>query len=180
MPAVPGARGDPLPTTQYFGSVQNCCCFRKGRKFTVKYQRGARHRGKARDTSLLRDLIPAGIWSVKMHDTTTLIEKSIPRARCMQSHGISTSTIGLEPLKEALGRLSWDKAICQPHRWAAWGKPLRRSQWQGRTRHKLGQGKQGAAPLPGVRPQRSCPPWPGCFYSLNPPPIISSPPAQNF
>lgn len=53
--------GEPPPSTQYLGSVQNCCGFRKGLGFTVKYQRGARQ-----GDSEGRGPIPAGIWSRQM------------------------------------------------------------------------------------------------------------------
>lgn len=53
--------GEPPPSTQYLGSVQNCCGFTKGLGFTVKYQRGARQ-----GDSEGQGPIPAGIWSRKM------------------------------------------------------------------------------------------------------------------
>lgn len=53
--------GEPPPSTQYLGSVQNCCGFTKGLGFTVKYQRGARQGDSEGQGS-----IPAGIWSRKM------------------------------------------------------------------------------------------------------------------
>lgn len=166
MPAVPRAWEDP----QCLGSVQNCCRFRKGEIHSKVPKGNAAGRNK-RHVSL-RDLIPAGVWSMKMHHTTTLVKKTTPRARCMQSCGVSTSTTGLKAFQTSaraalLGQSCLQALSC---RWALRGVSL--SAGKGETREP-GKGKQGAAPLLGTRLQ------PGCFYSLkNPPSITSSPPAQ--
>lgn len=78
----------------------------------------------------LRDLIPAGVWSMKMHRTTTLVEKTTPRARCMQSRGVSTSTIGLKAFLTGgflTGGSPGAKLSASPVLLlgAAWGEPLR-------------------------------------------------------
>lgn len=128
---IPGGREAP-PSTQYLGSVQNCCGFTKRLGFTEKYRRGARQGAQPGTNSLL-----------ELENATGLVENSSPRAGCMHSHGISTPMTGLKAWKRHLQtcpvlgcmEFSLQEEFCR-----------REDRTQGQDK-----AKQGSAPLPGTQ-----------------------------
>lgn len=108
----------------------------------------------------LRELVPASIWSMKMHRTTTPVEKSIPRARHMHSHGISTSMMELKAFKTS----AWAVLLGQRHlhaltcRWALLGANLSAGGilQEARMRHKnQARERREQPPCPALGPSRT-------------------------
>lgn len=122
---IPGRRGL-LPPHSISGRYKIGCDFTKGLGFTVKYQRGAR-----------------ACWNLVLENATGLVEKSIPGAGCVHSHGISTPLVGLRAWKRRLQtcpvlgcmEFSLQQEFCR-----------REGQTQGQDK-----AKQGSAPLPGTQ-----------------------------
>lgn len=55
-----------------------------------------------------------GVWSMKVHGTTILVEKSVPRAGGMRGRRASASTEGFRALKTSAQGLSWGKPNRRP------------------------------------------------------------------
>lgn len=125
--------GEAPPSTQYLGSVQNCCGFTKGSGFTVKRQKGARQ-----GHSEGRGPVPAGI--LVSENATGAVEKSTPRAGCMHS----PRDFHIHYRAQSLGKASAGLSCAGLHGILSSGGILQ----EGKTGHKA---KQGSAPLPGTQ-----------------------------
>lgn len=55
-----------------------------------------------------------GVWSTKVHSTTILVEKSVPRAGGMRGRRASASAEGLRAFKTSAQGLSWGKPNRKP------------------------------------------------------------------
>lgn len=97
--------GPPQPPVWHLGP----CRMLEGRGFSTELKENmARREGEGLGACR------CGVWSMKVHSTTILVEKSVPRAGGMRGRRASASTEGFGALKTSAQGLSWGKPNRRP------------------------------------------------------------------